>query len=173
MDPQILGLASDPSNPGRNDSTSDLLWTSHTHRGLMVFLTTHCSRGTGESRKEPVSYLPLILLIENPPQNSLLARATQLILRIWTAPLVGDQRSKDSDSTVLPALPCQPSRQNPCLESLGFSRHSFTLQEPILVLSKAQGSLCVLSITHTVSSAAIPMLIPRKSCTQTQVTFKQ
>lgn len=77
----------------------------HTH-SIMACGLPH-SRTRGESWKEPETYLPLVLLIAKPSQAPTLAKATKLGLRTIAAPLVGNQRSNDTDSRVFPALPFQ------------------------------------------------------------------
>ena len=106
----------------------------------MDFLATYQNKSREESWKEPASYLPLLFLIAKTFQSPSLAKATQLGLRILSAPLMGDQRSNDSDSTVLPALPFQPSRQGPSPKKLYSRRHSFTFLGHTLFLIQCTGS---------------------------------
>lgn len=92
----------------------------YTHHGIaVVFITAPLKRIRGDSWKEPVSYLSLLLLIAKPSQSPWLARTTRLGLRTVAAPLLDEQRSNDSASQAFPGLPFYPRvRQGPSLGNL-------------------------------------------------------
>ena len=104
------------------------------HSLCVVFLITHHNKSREESWREPASYLPLFFLIAKTSQSSSLAKASLLGLKILSAPLMVNQRSNDSDSSALPVLPFQPSRQGPSPQSLYFSRHSSTFLDHTVIL---------------------------------------
>ena len=104
----------------------------HTH-SIMACGLPH-SRTRGESWKELETSLPLVLLIAKPSQAPTLAKATQLGLKTIAAPLVGNQRSNDTDSRVFPAPPFQHKGRQVNRGNMYFSRNSSSLLEHFLFL---------------------------------------